>query len=134
MKKLLPMFSALTIGLFAMTFHASASAERWIAQCTNGQNLHYVQDVNGIGHIYMQISLPNGEKRLFPFASTRQSRINNVSICGQVLGNRDPSGKRLAQICANQSQRIIYMKFTPPYGNEPIQEGVFCEADVWVQP
>lgn len=133
MKKLLPIFSALSLGLFAVFFHASAHAERWIAQCTDGQNIHYVQNVNGLGYLYVDVQMPNGEKRTFPLATMRQSRMSNVSICGHVMGNNDPNSRQLAQVCANQSQRIIYMKFMPPYGNEPIQEGVFCQADVWIQ-
>jgi len=128
------LFALLTTVFFLFASISVANAKpRWIAQCMDGQNVHYVQHVNGPGYLYMEITTPEGIKRVFPMATLRQSRLSNQSICGQVLGNNDPKGKRLAQVCSNIEQKIIYMKFTPPFGNDPTEEGVFCQADVWIQ-
>jgi hypothetical protein len=132
MKKLLPLLGLLLLSLTQVA-NSQPNGKRWIAQCTDGQNVHYVQHVNGPGYLYMEITTPLGTKRIFPIATLRQSRMNNLSICGHVQGNNDPAGKKLTQICANIERKIIYMKFTPPYGNEPIEEGKFCDADVWIQ-
>ncbi|MGV6809754.1 MAG: hypothetical protein ACWA5U_07750 [bacterium] len=135
MKTPFALLTTLSISLFLLLSgmsHANAKS-RWIAQCMDGQNVHYVQHVNGPGYLYMEITTPEGIKRIFPMATLRQSRLSNQSICGQVLGNNDPRGKKLAQVCSNIEQKIIYMKFTSPFGNEPAEEGVFCQADVWIQ-
>lgn len=110
------------------------AAERWIAKCTDGKNIHYVQKYKGFGHLFMDVTLPSGKGGLFPIATLRQSKSTAVSICGVVLGNGDPEGQPISQICMNRDRQIIYAKFNHPKQNNPniIEEGEFCKADVKV--
>ena len=110
------------------------AGERWIAKCTDGKNIHYVQKYKGVGHMFMEVKTPLGDSRLFPIATLKQSKSTAVSICGVVLGNADPEGQPISQLCMNRERQIIYAKFNRPNQNIPniIEEGEFCKADVKV--
>jgi len=105
-------------------------AERWVAKCTDGKAIHYVQKYKGAGYLFMEVKSPFGERKMFPMATLQQSTSNSVSICGVVLGNKDPQQKPIAQICMNRDRQIIYMKFDHPQNNKGLQEGEFCKASV----
>lgn len=110
------------------------SGERWIAKCTDGNSLHYVQKYKGTGHLFVEVKNPQGENILFPIATLKQSKSTAVSICGTVLGNSDPQGHPISQVCMNRERQIVYIKFDHPKkdGSEPVKEGEFCKADVKV--
>jgi hypothetical protein len=108
----------------------SVFAERWVAKCTDGNNLHYVQDYTGTGHLFMEVATPRGKKKILPIATLTQSKSTAVSICGIVLGNDDPVDAPVSQVCMNNDLQIIYMKFDHPSRDGGIQEGKICKAKV----
>ena len=120
--------------LLAVTFFSQTAfaGERWVAKCTDGKNIHYVQKYKGVGHLFMEVESPFGRSEIFPIATLKQSKSTPISICGVVQGNQDPQGQPISQICMNRDRQIIYMKFDHPKQAGPIQDGVFCKADVKV--
>lgn len=126
MKKMILLLAILIISQTAL------ATERWIAKCTDGKNVHYVQNYKGVGHLFVEVESPFGDNKILPIATLKQSKSTSVSICGVVQGNKDPEGKPISQVCMNRDRQIIYVKFNHPTRNEPIQDGKFCDAEVKV--
>lgn len=126
------MFHKIFIVLALLISHQALATERWVAKCSNDQQIHYVQKYKGAGYLFMQVKTPFGEYKTFPMATLQYSTSTSVSICGVVLGNKDPKGQAISQICMNRDRNIIYMKFNHPQDNKGIQEGEFCKASVSV--
>lgn len=120
----------LIISLALFIASPSVFAERWVAKCTDGNNLHYVQNHTGTGHLFMEVATPRGKKKVLPVATLVQSKSTAVSICGTVLGNNGPKNAPVSQVCMNNDLQIIYMKFDHPSRDVGIQEGKICKARV----
>ena len=117
------------ISLFLLSTSAIA-AERWVARCIDGKDIHYVQKYKGVGHLFMTVETPFNNTEILPIATLRQSKITDVSICGSVQGNGGAFDRPISQICMNRKLQIIYVKFDDPVENTGLIEGEFCKADV----
>ena len=124
------MFHKILIVLILLISHQAFASERWIAKCNDDRAIHYVQKYKGAGYLFMQVKTPLGEYKMFPMVTLQYSTSTSVSICGVILGNKDPLGQSIAQLCMNRDRQIIYMKFDHPQDNKGIQEGEFCKATV----
>jgi len=114
---------------------AAASAETWIAICTDGQNLQYNQTVGGNGFLYLKgKNQPSGGLQI---ARLQQTFYNGTAICGTVPGNGTGSaatgGHPITQLCANRSRNIIYILYKHPYEDRPFEDTVYCDARVDVR-
>lgn len=128
MKKLWLMAAAL------MLFSQAALAEQWEAKCTDGKNLHYLQTINGDGFMYMTVTLPTNEQRVFPFAKVRQTLFNGEAVCGQLSGGLQTRAKTpVTQFCANRRSGLIYMKHQDPLQRNPLVSGKFCDAEIIIR-
>ena len=119
------------ISLFLLSTSAIA-AERWVAKCTDGKDIHYVQKYKGVGHLFMTVTTPFDNIEILPIATLKQSKITDVSICGVVQGNGGTFARPISQVCMNRKLQIIYVKFDDPTANTGMIEGEFCKADVKV--
>jgi len=119
------------LSLLLFLFSGAAMAQQWEAKCVDGKNLHYLQTINGDGYLYMTVTLPNNEKRVFPFARVRQTMFNGEAVCGEILGGlRTRSNKPVTQYCVNSRSKLIYMKHQEPLERQPMVSGQFCKATV----
>ncbi len=124
------MFNKILVTLILLLSSQALWAERWIAKCSDGQHISYMQNHNGTGYLFTQVTTPFGKNEAFPIATLQYSSKTAVSICGQILGNKDPKGQAIAQVCMNRDRQIIYIKFNHPRDNNGIQEGEFCKASI----
>lgn len=119
------------LALSLLVASGSAAAQQWEAKCVDGKNLHYLQTINGDGYLYMTVTLPNNQKRVFPFARVRQTMFNGEAVCGEILnGLKTRSNKPVSQYCVNRNSKLIYMKYQDPLEQEPLVSGKFCDATV----
>lgn len=121
MRKLL-LFSAL-VASTAM----AANATTWVATCTDGKNLQYVQTISGAGYLYLKTA-----KDYFQIARLSQISATETTVCGAVIGNVTGSEAPLSQICMNKSKQAILLKYRNPKtaGAEVQDAGPFCSAAV----
>ncbi len=120
--------------LFALSLllcSGAASAQQWEAKCTDGKNLHYLQTINGDGYLYMTVTLPDNNKRVFPFARMRQTMFNGEAVCGEIVnGLRTRGNKPVTQFCVNRRSNLVYLKHQDPLEQQPLYSGKFCDATV----
>lgn len=121
---------ALSISLFS----TAGFAQQWEAKCVDGKNLHYLQTINGDGYLYLTVTTPNNNKRVFPYARVRQTMYNGTALCGEIVnGLKSRSNQPVSQFCINQQLRIVYMKYQDPLEQRPQSSGKFCDATVIVR-
>ncbi|PID49564.1 MAG: hypothetical protein CR991_05950 [Proteobacteria bacterium] len=120
--------------LFLFLFSGAAAAQQWEAKCVDGKNLHYLQTINGDGYLYMTVTLPDNQKRVFPFARVRQIMFNGEAVCAEIVnGLKTRSNQPVTQFCVNRRSNLIYMKHQEPLERQPMQSGQYCKATVIVR-
>ncbi|HPQ97079.1 MAG: hypothetical protein KDI44_08680 [Thiothrix sp.] len=119
------------LALSLMFISGAAAAQQWEAKCTDGKNLHYLQNINGDGYLYLTVELPDKTKRVFPYARIKQTMFNGQAVCGQIFnGLQTRTNQPVTQFCANKQLKIIYLKYQDPMESQPMQGGKFCDATV----
>lgn len=123
------MRKALIFAAFA-AFATSATASHattWVATCNDGENIQYVQTVNGAGYLYLKTA-----KDYFQTARLAQTSADDTIVCGAVQGNVAAGLSPLTQLCINKSRHAITLKYSKP-GTPAgaVQDaGVFCAATI----
>ena len=117
--------------LFVAAFIASATAANattWVATCTDGKNVQYVQTIKGAGYLYMKTG-----KDYYQAARLSQSFDSETVICGTVVGNDAAAGgPPVSQICINRSRHVVSLKYrNPTAAKAEVQDaGDYCAADI----
>ncbi|MBI2603673.1 MAG: hypothetical protein HYW48_11530 [Deltaproteobacteria bacterium] len=120
--------------LSGFLFANVAMAKTWVAVCNDDKNVQYNQTENGNGFLYMKVKDGQGTFHIYQVAKLKQTFFDGAAICGTVLENGNGStGVPITQICANQREGKIYVKYKHPYEpSKPFESGVFCDAAVRV--
>lgn len=121
------MHKVLLVTAFAASTAVSAHATTWVANCTDGKNVQYVQTIGGAGYLYLKTA-----KDYFQTARLSQVSAGETVVCGAVQGNAAAGAPPVTQICIDKSRQIISLKYrNPDVPNAAVQEvGEFCAAVV----
>jgi len=114
----------LALALASLTTVA-ASATTWVATCTDGKALQYVQTIKGDGFLYLMVN-----KEFYQTARLTQTVEGDTTICGAVLSNT-AAANPLTQVCINKSRQTISLKYQDPHAAGGLKDvGEFCAASV----
>ena len=108
---------------------ASASAQTWIAACTDGKDLQYNQTIGGKGFLYLQMG--NGDYQGIPLI---QESADAKMVCSAVDDHPKPGAAHYLKVCADISENTITLTYKDPTGKEPPIDGSapYCKAAVTI--
>jgi len=120
----------LLIAALAASTATVANAATWVATCTDGKNVQYVQTIDGVGFLYLKTS-----KDFFQTARLAQSSFDGTTICGTVQGNAPVGAEAVTQICASKSSQTVSLKYRNPSvkADTMHEAGTFCAANVTIR-
>jgi hypothetical protein len=114
----------LVAALAALTGTA-ANATTWVATCTDGKNVQYVQTVKGAGYLYLRTA-----KDYFQAARLTQTSDSETVVCGTVVGNAEAGQPPVSELCIDKSRQEISLKYRKPGASALEDVGVYCAAVV----
>ena len=120
----------LLLAALAASMAAAANAATWVATCTDGKNIQYVQTEAGVGFLYLKTG-----RDFFQTARLSQTSFDGTTICGTVQANAPAGAEPITQVCTNKSRQVIYLKYRDPSvpGSSVHDTGTFCAADVTIR-
>ena len=115
------------LAVLAASTSMAANATTWVATCSDGKNVQYVQTHNGAGYLYLKTA-----KDWYQTARLSQTFANDTMVCGAVQGNVAAGAAPLTQVCMNKLRQVITIKYRSPAAPaaEAQDAGEFCAAAV----
>jgi hypothetical protein len=105
----------------------AANATTWIATCSDGKNIQYVQTESGAGYLYLKVG-----KDFYQTARLSQTFASDSVLCGAVQANALAGANPITQLCINKSRQMISLKYVSPGTPAGVTQdaGEFCAATV----